>query len=447
MKNRAHRGFVLVFALLLLLTMTFIGISVMSGSQMQERMAGNAKLQSLAFQAATAGVADAIPFVQWIAPSGLVCGESDYDAYAAVWLADDGRPRPTPWYSQETFGQAIPGDQEARSRLYCLWEDMEDQGRSNLYVESEGFVMIDGDRVAQRSVEVRVVSGRDSALGNPTCAVQTICDPSKPNPLSAFNPPSSKASFIGGDSGHAFCTCSDGMRDTITAEIKANRQESFTGVEGEGADAIQNIDSVPPFDSVTNFNGLIAALRAVADPDTLTVGDHSGSFDWPNQVRFIEGDLYARGGNTGSGILVVTGNIELRGNFRYDGLIIGMGEILSLRGAGGKNDGVRGSVVAAPINGTAVGAVNLSFHEEEGRGGAGGGGVSYAFDCDALVAAEALLEGTLAASLWQANCDGGIENIFESGPAELQLVSSRENLGWREKIGFFSENEMFVNFP
>jgi hypothetical protein len=461
MSTHSNRGFALVFALLMLLTMTVIAVSLMSGSHMQERMAGNARLQSLAFQGATAGVTDAVAFVGWSAPSGLVCGETDYAAYAAMWLDGEGRPRPTDWLGQEQFGTPVPGaNVQVQSRLYCLWDAEQDQGRSNLYVESEGSVNIGGLRFANRSVEVRVVSGLESSLGDPTCAVRTLCDPSRENPLSAFNPPSSQASFVGGDTGHAICACSDAMRQTITSRIRANRQRSYTGVGGEGADAIGVIEASPPFDTVANFLAFIEALRQIAIADnTFTANGHSGGFDWPDQVRFIEGDLYAAGGNFGSGILVVTGDIELRGNFRYDGLIIGLGTELALKGAGGNPHGVRGSVVAGPVAGDppSVGQVNLSFHEPGGGGGAGGGGVSYAFDCDALVASEGLLTNRFvddpvfgqkpATDYWRAECDGGVENIFEKGPAELQLVSWRENLGWRERIGFFSANTIEVSVP
>lgn len=448
MNTYDQKGFVLVFAILLLLIMTLIGISVMSGSQMQERMAGNARLQSLAFQATTAGVADAVPFVKWLAPSGLVCGESDYDEYAAVWLDGDGKPRTTKWYRHggpDGFGSELPGDNmSVQSRLYCLYENPEDQARSELYVESQGFVTIDGRPVAQRSVEVRVVSGRDSTLGDPTCAVQALCVDDH-NPVSAFNPPASNASFAGGDTGHAFCTCNNDMRDIIVDEIASNRVKNFTGVEGQGEDAIQNIQPSSPFDSVEDFEDFITQLETVGIHTD--GGDHSG-FEWHDEIRFIDGDLYAAGGSSGSGILVVTGNIELRGNFRYDGLIIGMGDILSLRGSGGKKHGVRGTVIAAPFDraGSSVSDVNLSFHEPGGPG-AGGGGVSYAFDCDALERAEGLLNETTAKGVWHANCDGGIQNIFDSGPAELQLVSWRENLGWREKVGFFSAEEVVVSLP
>jgi len=60
--KRAQQGSVLVIALLLLLVLTILAVASMSGTIMQERMAGNVNLQTLAFNAASAGVATSINF-------------------------------------------------------------------------------------------------------------------------------------------------------------------------------------------------------------------------------------------------------------------------------------------------------------------------------------------------------------------------------------------------
>lgn len=63
--HRVHSpqaGNALVFSLLILLVMTIIGLSSMSNIQMQERMAGNVNVQSVAFEAASAGVSQALEY-------------------------------------------------------------------------------------------------------------------------------------------------------------------------------------------------------------------------------------------------------------------------------------------------------------------------------------------------------------------------------------------------
>ena len=53
-------GAVLVFSILVLLILTVLGVASMSSSNMQERMAGNARLEAEAFEAASAGVSDPV---------------------------------------------------------------------------------------------------------------------------------------------------------------------------------------------------------------------------------------------------------------------------------------------------------------------------------------------------------------------------------------------------
>ncbi len=62
-------GVALVIALILLLVLTILGIGAMNNTLMQERMAGNANLQALAFQAASAGIRDSLAVLD----SGQAC--------------------------------------------------------------------------------------------------------------------------------------------------------------------------------------------------------------------------------------------------------------------------------------------------------------------------------------------------------------------------------------
>ncbi|HBD10867.1 MAG TPA: pilus assembly protein PilX [Porticoccaceae bacterium] len=53
-----QRGAALVFSLILLLALTFIGVSTMQGSVFEEKMAGNARDKNFAFQAAESALRD-----------------------------------------------------------------------------------------------------------------------------------------------------------------------------------------------------------------------------------------------------------------------------------------------------------------------------------------------------------------------------------------------------
>ncbi len=60
-------GSVLIVSLLMLLVLTLIGITAMSTSTLEEKMAGNSRDQNLAFQAAEAALRDAEAYVESIA--------------------------------------------------------------------------------------------------------------------------------------------------------------------------------------------------------------------------------------------------------------------------------------------------------------------------------------------------------------------------------------------
>lgn len=57
--SHRQRGAVLIVALLFLVMLTMLGITAMTGTTMEERMAGNARDNSIAFQAAEAALRDA----------------------------------------------------------------------------------------------------------------------------------------------------------------------------------------------------------------------------------------------------------------------------------------------------------------------------------------------------------------------------------------------------
>lgn len=57
--SHRERGAVLIVALLFLVMLTMLGITAMTGTTMEERMAGNARDKSIAFQAAEAALRDA----------------------------------------------------------------------------------------------------------------------------------------------------------------------------------------------------------------------------------------------------------------------------------------------------------------------------------------------------------------------------------------------------
>ena len=85
------RGVALIFGLLLLLVLTVIAVGTLSSVSMQERMAANANLQALAFEAASAGVAESVDY--WLGddntnwPPDSECFRGLGRDWATLWTA------------------------------------------------------------------------------------------------------------------------------------------------------------------------------------------------------------------------------------------------------------------------------------------------------------------------------------------------------------------------
>ncbi|MDW8258898.1 MAG: PilX N-terminal domain-containing pilus assembly protein [Gammaproteobacteria bacterium] len=104
---RKQHGAILVSALLILITLTIIGISAMQMTRMQERMAGNSRDLNVAFQGAEAALRDgeerirlqasrpdtcATPGCQWWQRNFLTALAEQ----PAAWWAANGRPYGNP---------------------------------------------------------------------------------------------------------------------------------------------------------------------------------------------------------------------------------------------------------------------------------------------------------------------------------------------------------------
>jgi type IV pilus assembly protein PilX len=77
----AQRGAVLVTSMLLLMVLTIIGVTVMQMSRMQERMAGNSRDVSLAFQAAEGALRNAEHHIEEFKFAPLLCSEGPCDVW------------------------------------------------------------------------------------------------------------------------------------------------------------------------------------------------------------------------------------------------------------------------------------------------------------------------------------------------------------------------------
>ncbi|MCO6440677.1 MAG: pilus assembly protein PilZ [Nitrococcus mobilis] len=116
-QRRLQRGSVLIVSLLFLLVLTLIGITSMQGVSLEEKMAGNARGGTLAFQAAEAALRDG---ESWVMGIDLHDPPTPVDtcstAPCALWEA--GEPEPYPetkamaWWQSTGREYGVTGTQE-----------------------------------------------------------------------------------------------------------------------------------------------------------------------------------------------------------------------------------------------------------------------------------------------------------------------------------------------
>lgn len=447
-----QNGIALILSLLILVTMTIIGVSALSGTNMQERMAGNTYLQAQAFEAASAGVAQSLEFKEDYFPAGKSCNASTTNE----WFAD--------WEDSGSIGDAT-----LMQRMYCLPFKVDDSGPVagyELFVLNRGVVSVDNQTVAEREVEVRI--GR---FGNdePRCNSSAMCFPLQPD--ITLDPD------CGDASASDFCTCNFGKGGSSTNPFNGFNSNAFSVIGQElgeighgpamslspnlkkafecevtGGSTDEQCDSSGGTNKCSrlgNYLGGTAGSEEFGSP----WDDPQLTFDFVSELYFersedfityVEGDHSMGGSDSGNGIIVVEGDLEWNGTPNFDGLIIVLGGSFNVKGSGQGGDGA-GSVVVLDLE------PKPSDQSEDSQGVptfggdfsmefAGGGTASYSFGCTELwdawrdlgPASGADDSGNFspAQGLWQPQC-----NEDGSAPVDATdgIVSWRENIGWRSE--------------
>lgn len=433
MKHAIHtarqRGVALFLGLILLLVLTVLGVSSFHNSHLQERSAGNARLQSVAFEAAAAGASDAANFFEAHRDMGEdeLCGS----------LGHAGWANPTDWVDMGAVGEA-----SLRQRMYCLADVYPDAGggrpaRSQLFVLSRGEVSSGGEVLAHRDVEVRLDHGPLDAPGD-GCAA--ICFPSCNAGEMDF--PNSNSFQVDGDGGYAITGGCDDMTDAIDEGIRDSRIGNYDG--GLGTTSPGSPWTDPASVEAFRLNVMESAMAAQDAGSCLSLCYYNGDYsDTGNsaygtaaepQITYIHGDASFGGTISGAGILFVYGNLEWGGTPNFQGLIVVLGGTYTV-GGGGSGGDHGGSVVI--LNQPDDPLAEDAEFDPSGFASIGGGNALFQYDCGALQAAYGLLDVS-GQGMWSPDCnDAG--NLWEEGPNEVIIASWRENIGWREEF-FGSEN-------
>lgn len=155
--NYAQRGSVLILALLILVVMTILGVSSMSGTSLEQKMAGNFRDRQIAFNAAETALADAESFINSSVNSAAV-----FDGSNGLYDFSNG---PTPdeafadsWWTSSNSRSIATSINEVKTQPRYIIEHRgsigEEEGTSvNIggYGESTGGGEITGFRITVRA--------------------------------------------------------------------------------------------------------------------------------------------------------------------------------------------------------------------------------------------------------------------------------------------------------
>ena len=456
--HRSHqRGVVLVIGLILLLMITVLALATMSSTNMQERMAGNARTQALAFEVASLGASDALNFYIEQRKSDtddkLLCGRS-----SGAWLT------PPPPVVEPVFDVDNHPARLTRS-MHCIEPATEVEEtaaiRPQLFIVSRGEILArDNDSIAlaRRSLAVRI------SLGPPARAdCSSICFPGC-STEDSFQFPNSNRFSVDGEGAPAITTTGEDCQAKVETSIGENRIGNYDGGVANFED-----ESLPwPWTdpkSVNEFRQqLLTKMGAVAvstdtdgsvhdtpiEPPTGEIGGtnfdyrfepegrdfmggtHEFGTESEPAITYIAGDAKMGGDVSGAGILVVEGSLSWNGTPNFNGLILVLGDSLEIDG-GGQGGNFAGSLVTVniwedytdfgeKILAEDFGPIDVVFK--------GGGAANYTFGCKDLQGYSGELglgaEDSDQTTNWWPECDqeaGGGEDQFK-------IVSWRETLGW-----------------
>lgn len=351
------RGIALIVSLLLLLVLTMLGIASMSGVTMQERMASNANLQALAFEAASVGITETL---EWGSDSGN--WPLDADGNPVECRRGDGNflGEWVPALSESGDVLDIPGMPdgfrvEYRKRLGCFehadWELITGSTfdpPQQLLALSRGEVIRESDNavLSMREIEVRL----EERGGNPTCLMQT-------GPLDQIELTMPNSKSFGIDARPDSCPIKTSRAEDAAAmrgQLRENQigqyqptDPGITSGELEGA-----WGNAPHLSRAVN--AMKIGVRAYQDWEALAPISGPNPFascsgvlydsdqDWgnscghtvPGGLYYIAGDLDVGGNCTLNGTIISEGRFLSNGTPAYLGDMMFLGGVLDVRGFG-----------------------------------------------------------------------------------------------------------------
>lgn len=173
---------------------------------------------------------------------------------------------------------------------------------------------------------------------------------SLPGPNVVFLPSDSNAVDVAGEAYPAIAVNNSPAETTIRASLLGppDRSSKYTG-EG-GTPSVVTEVFPDPWGNLDKLQTLYQNLKNIADFTNVTQSGFTLGSSTDPKLVVIDNNYYVPGGTTGTGILLVTGELVLEGNFNYDGMVLVIGKG-SIRRSGAGNGVIAGGVFVANIEG------------------------------------------------------------------------------------------------
>lgn len=139
----------------------------------------------------------------------------------------------------------------------------------------------------------------------------------------------------------------------LNSEINGGEAPHIVGAGGTPSTGVS---------AAVDITTIVDQMRNIAD--IVLTSDRYSAFNFGDaripttHITYREGDVRFGGNTRGAGILVVTGNLEIRGTFRFDGIIIVLG---AFENSAGTAD-VYGSILQGPSGGIVDARGTLEIH-------------------------------------------------------------------------------------
>jgi hypothetical protein len=337
----SQSGSTLVISILILMIMTIIGVASMSGVLMQERMAGNVNLQSLAFEASSAGINEALDYGMTelatrpcpeLSGGNRLPWEGDFSEPQTLNMAQGALHGVTVQYSLRTDCLELP-------RLINTADGLESVPTFQTYVTSRGEVWQDpendDDPIAAREIEVRIDHFRRDGLS--AMRVEGTAE-------IVFESGNSNTFIMDGQGGNAISAATEQNADLISEDLAENdRVHNFIG--GVGVSIYP-----PPFNDAESLARFVLRVKSYMkhyqerglplpqcdDIQMRFVDDdlHLGNTSTLHGIVYVTGNLTMTGGPTGSGLYIVEGTVQWSGGAQFQGMLINLGGQFELSGGG-----------------------------------------------------------------------------------------------------------------